>query len=335
MDGDGLIDVIDPDSDDDGLFDGTEMGKDCSNVATDATKHRCVADADLGATVTSAVMRDTDRGGASDGSEDANLNGVVDPGETDPTSAADDGQTTDSDGDGLSDALEAHLGSDPHDADSDDDGVIDGKEPNPSADMDGDGLIDVLDADSDGDGLFDGTEMGMLCDNPATDASKHVCVADSDKGATVTSPVSADTDHGSVKDGVEDKNHNGVVDPGETDPTAGHGADDTAKPGCMQDSDCGASTSGKVCDQVTGECAAGCSAKGNGCPAGEVCSTRDGTVGHCTSGGAGGSGGGGGAGGGSPTVSSGCSTGQGGEGGWAWVVVAAAMAAARRRRGAR
>jgi clumping factor A len=49
------------------------------------------------------------------------------------------------------------------DADSDDDGVLDGSEPNPGLDMDGDGLIDVLDVDSDNDGLYDGTEMGKGC----------------------------------------------------------------------------------------------------------------------------------------------------------------------------
>ncbi len=36
----------------------------------------------------------------------------------------------DSDSDGLSDALENFLGTNPNDADSDDDGVLDGLEPN-------------------------------------------------------------------------------------------------------------------------------------------------------------------------------------------------------------
>ena len=38
--------------------------------------------------------------------------------------------------------------------------MIDGQEPNPADDTDGDGLINALDADSDNDGLFDGTELG-------------------------------------------------------------------------------------------------------------------------------------------------------------------------------
>jgi hypothetical protein len=46
---------------------------------------------------------------------------------------------TDGDGDGLGDAEELDLGTDPNDADSDDDGVLDGAEPNFGADTDGDG----------------------------------------------------------------------------------------------------------------------------------------------------------------------------------------------------
>ena len=327
MDGDGLLDVLDPDSDDDGLFDGTEMGKSCSDPATSAARHLCVADADLGATVTCAVARDTDHGGASDGSEDWNLNGIVDPGETDPRvgSGADDGQSVDSDGDGLSDQLEVFLHSDPHDADTDDDGVLDGQEANPGADMDGDGLIDVLDPDSDKDGLFDGTEMGKSCADPATDAATKQCVADGDLGATQTSPVNPDTDHGSAPDGAEDANRNGVVDSGETDPTAGHGADDVPPAGCASDGGCGGPTSGKVCDVATGLCGAGCRANGgNGCPAGEVCSSTDATPGQCAVGdggdvifGAQGS----------------CATRPGGEGSW-WLIGAALALTLRRRRSA-
>ncbi len=226
-DGDGLINVLDPDSDNDGLFDGTEEGLDCSNPATDPKKHRCVADADT-ATKTDPLKKDTDGGGVSDGSEDANLNGKLDTGETDPTTGhgADDSTVVDTDKDGLSDALEKTLGSDPNDADTDDDGVTDGAEANPSDDGDGDGLNDVLDVDSDNDALYDGTEQGYDCKNPATDTKKHHCIPDADTGTTRTSSLLKDTDGGGASDGSEDSNRNGVVDAGETDPTKGHGADD-------------------------------------------------------------------------------------------------------------
>jgi len=226
-DGDGLINALDPDSDNDGLFDGTEMGLGCSNPDTDVSRHVCIADGDAGATKTSPLLADTDHGGASDGSEDFNLNGVVDPGETDPTSGhgSDDTTVVDTDHDGLSDGLEHTLRSDPNDADTDDDGVPDGAEPNPSADYDRDGLPDVLDVDSDNDGLFDGTEMGRDCSGPGTNAAAGHCRADAEPG-TVTSAVNRDTDFGGASDGNEDTNLNGKLDSGERDPTAGHGSDD-------------------------------------------------------------------------------------------------------------
>lgn len=89
-DGDGFVNALDPDSDNDALFDGTERGNDCSNPATDTSRNRCIADADAGATTTSALNPDTDNGGESDGSEDANRNGQIDAGERDPNNAADD-----------------------------------------------------------------------------------------------------------------------------------------------------------------------------------------------------------------------------------------------------
>jgi hypothetical protein len=324
MDGDGLVDVLDADSDDDGLFDGTEMGKSCGDPATSAARHMCVADGDLGATVTCAIARDTDHGGASDGSEDWNLDGTVDPGETDPHvgSGADDGQIVDSDGDGLGDKLEIFLHSAPDDADTDDDGLLDGQEANPGADMDADGLVDVLDPDSDGDGLFDGTEMGKSCGHAATNAAAQVCVADGDLGTTRTSTVDRDTDRGSAPDGAEDANRNGVVDSGETDPTAGHGSDDVPAVGCASDSACGAATSGKVCDLATGLCGEGCRASGgNGCPAGEVCSSTDATKGQCTVDDGGGV---------TLAAQGSCAARPGGEGPW-WLI-GAAIALARRRR---
>lgn len=228
-DGDGLINALDPDSDDDGLFDGTELGKDCTNKDTAIARRLCVPDADEGATVTSPINRDTDGGGVSDGSEDSDLNGAIGVGETDPTitHGADDAGVVDTDGDGLSDGTERTLGSDPADADSDDDGLLDGDESNPSADADGDGLINVLDVDSDDDGLFDGTEAGRDCKASATNVALGHCRADADP-ATRTSPVNPDTDGGGVKDGSEDFNRDGKVDAGETNPTAGHGPDDAA-----------------------------------------------------------------------------------------------------------
>ncbi len=221
-DGDGLINALDEDSDNDGLFDGTEMGVTMAPTGTDVTRGHFIADADP-TTKTSAVRRDTDNGSVSDGAEDANRNGRVDAGETDPNNPLDDVMVADTDGDGLSDALEVVLTTDPNDADTDDDGVLDGAEPNLASDTDRDGRINALDEDSDNDGLFDGTEFGVTTAPAATDISQNNFVADAD-GTTTTSGLLVDTDDGSVSDGVEDTNRNGRVDVGERDPN--NAADD-------------------------------------------------------------------------------------------------------------
>lgn len=218
-DGDGKRNALDSDSDNDGLKDGTELGLDCSNPATDVSKQQCRPDADMGATKTDPLDPDTDDGGAQDGNEDSDLDGAIDPGERNPTAGhgADDGDI-DTDGDGISDGDEDKLGTDKTDADTDDDGVRDGDEDHLTDDTDGDGVINPLDADSDGDGIFDGTETGRSCDEPDTNRARGRCIPDADRGQTVTSPIDADTDNGGISDGEEDSNHNGAIDAGEADP---------------------------------------------------------------------------------------------------------------------
>jgi clumping factor A len=139
----------------------------------------------------------------------------------------------DTDGDGLSDATEGTIGTNPDDADSDDDGVKDGDEPSFADDTDGDGTINALDPDSDDDGLYDGTELGLPCDGAGTAPGSTHCIADGDAGTTKTDPLDADTDDGGVRDGSEDVDHDGEQDATETDPTAGNGADD----GSLDDTD--------------------------------------------------------------------------------------------------
>ncbi len=172
---------------------------------------------------------------------------MIDAGETNPLwgNGADDFLVVDTDFDGLSDGEELAFGSDPNDNDSDDDGVVDGDELNPTGDADGDGLNNAADPDSDNDGIPDGTELGFGCGIPVP----LNCTEDGDDGATTTDSLNPDSDGGGVLDGVEDKNQNGVVDPGEGDPA------DPTDDVCMQNTDCVGGQAGvTVCDPTTNEC---------------------------------------------------------------------------------
>ncbi len=52
--------------------------------------------------------------------------------------------------------------------------------------------------------------------------------------------------------------------------------------GCLQDSDCGGTMSGIVCNGVTDTCEPGCRGMGgNGCPTGDTCSSMNTTIGTC------------------------------------------------------
>jgi MYXO-CTERM domain-containing protein len=131
--------------------------------------------------------------------EDLDADGVRDADESDPT-------RRDTDRGGIDDGAEVLL-DDTDPTDPTDDGGID---------SDGDGLNDLAeiawgtdpgDPDTDDDGLLDGTEIGG--DNP-------------------TDPLRPDTDGDGLTDGTEDANHNGRLDPGESDP---NDAGDPAPPG--------------------------------------------------------------------------------------------------------
>lgn len=100
----------------------------------------------------------------------------------------------DSDGDGLTDAQELELGTDPHNPDSDGDGLHDGAEVN-------DHHTDPMNPDSDGDGLNDGAEVNDHHTDPNHPDSDGDGVQDghevNDHG---TDPLASDSD----QDGVDD-----------------------------------------------------------------------------------------------------------------------------------
>lgn len=97
-DADGLIDALQPDSDGDGVLDGTELGLSTGQASgeedgfafggTDLGAGNFVADED-GSETTDPTDEDTDDDTLLDGQEDANRNGRVDDGESDPNDPKD------------------------------------------------------------------------------------------------------------------------------------------------------------------------------------------------------------------------------------------------------
>jgi hypothetical protein len=88
VDGDLLVAALDPDSDNDGIFDGTELRVISPPSGTSTASMSFIPDADR-ATYTNPVLADSDGDTVIDGNEDANHNGRVDDGESDPNNPAD------------------------------------------------------------------------------------------------------------------------------------------------------------------------------------------------------------------------------------------------------
>jgi hypothetical protein len=163
---------------------------------------------------------------------DTDGDGVADAGDNCPAVANADQSNIDGDAEGdacdadddndrVSDAAEARLGTSSSDLDSDDDGLGDGQE-----DRNGDGRKGNREThparfDTDRDGLGDGLERGVkrgVADPPGPIAGTGKRFRRDRHPRSKTSAVRADTDRGGVPDGREDKNGNGRVDKGETDP---------------------------------------------------------------------------------------------------------------------
>ncbi len=154
FDGDGSINSVDNDDDNDGVKDNNDVDSCNPNSDSDGDgipdNIETKGDGQYNAGIdTNPLSNDSDNDGIHDGVEDKNKDGIVDAGETNPLKA-------DTDGDGLSDGAE----------DINKNGVLDPGEsdplnpcdPNatgPSCDFDGDGIINSLDPDDDNDGVMD------------------------------------------------------------------------------------------------------------------------------------------------------------------------------------
>lgn len=138
-----------------------------------------------------------------------------------PTTVAE----VDSDGDGLTDAEEIDLGSDPDAADSDGDGLIDGDEIAFGSNL--------FVTDTDGDGILDGDEVLSVGTDPTASDTDGDGLGDSDEAAFGTDPFTTDSDADGLTDGEEVVRGSDPVDPASpgveatAGPTATAGAEPT------------------------------------------------------------------------------------------------------------
>ena len=275
----GETDPLKSDSDGDGLLDGIE-DKNANGIVDPGETDPLKSDSDGDGLADGWIDKNGNNKVDPGEGEDVNVNGKLDPGETDPAKSDTDGDglpdnielgftasgaplanatitdplKVDSDGDGLPDGIEDankngiyDIGSEtnPRDTDTDGDGLVDGwvdkngdgkKTRDEGEDLDLDGLVgsdetDPRKADTDGGGESDGSEVLVSGHDPLDPKDDFVDsdgdgiadkVEDKNGNGVVdpgeTDPNKADTDGDGLPDGVEDRNKNGVVDPGETDP---------------------------------------------------------------------------------------------------------------------
>jgi outer membrane protein OmpA-like peptidoglycan-associated protein len=234
-----LTDPLDPDTDEDGLYDGEEvaLGTDPTLCDTDgdglsdglergAGKREgtdvhagCLTpDADPKST-TDPLTADTDSGGVSDSDEDWNHDGAVGTWETDPNDPTDD---ADDDDDGIPDALEDACPLSKGDPlDVDEDGIPDLLEAfSGLVDSDGDGSPNFCDADDDDDNIPTSTETAIDTDG---DTTPNYLDLDSDSdGFLDEDEGTGDVDCDGLANYVDDDDFDGPC----TKPDTG-GADDT------------------------------------------------------------------------------------------------------------
>ncbi len=200
-DKDGLMNSLDIDADDDGIFDILETG----NRKLDKDKNGLLDD-----------ILDENKDGLDD--KISQGRGIT----TEADGSLDDGKPEDSNDANKSAYNSSVL-----------DGTFGSTNTEPDVDDDGDGVLNFLDVDSDGDGIFDKFEDKNFNGFPDTYETDYLNpdsdgdnipdgVEDANQNGiteiTETNPLNRDSDGDTYEDGVEDINYDGVLDLGESNP---------------------------------------------------------------------------------------------------------------------
>ena len=212
LDGDATGDACDADDDSDGVADA---GDNC-RVVVNAAQEDLNGDGEG-----DACDGDDDGDGAADGADNCASAANGDQRNIDGD-AAGDVCDTDDDNDKLTDVAERALGSSSADLDSDDDGLADGREDRNLDGKKGRRETSAARFDTDRDGLSDGLERGLrrgVADPPGPVKGTGRRFKRDRDPRSKTNPLKRDTDNGGVPDGREDKNRNGRLDKGETNPS--------------------------------------------------------------------------------------------------------------------
>ena len=188
------------DSDGDYLSDGEEVQRGTHPKLSDTDSDGLPDYSEIAVHRTDPLQKDSDKGGTIDG-EEVRVDG------TNPRTVGDD--RLDSDDDGLPNAVEEKLGTDPFARDSDGDLLLDGEE-----DANADGArseveTDPTRLDTDEDGVPDGVEVRVYGSDPLVRDSDDDGLTDGDEdtlriqGADCLDPTLADSDHDGLTDADE------------------------------------------------------------------------------------------------------------------------------------
>ena len=245
-DQDLLVDIYDPDDDNDGILDVDEAQYGTNPLSADTDQDGIIDGVEVYEYGSDPTVVDTDRDGLTDGEEIHAPDQPTGAGQPGPSPGYGTSPTdTDTDDDGLTDFEEVVTGddgyvTDPLDIDTDDDGLIDGDEyaynTRPvRGDDDGDGRDDGQDTDK--DGLLDGEEVHTYNTSPtASDTDGDLLTDYNELNQFGSDPLSQNSDDDALTDYEEVKalrtDDDGniisgeVTDPSNTD-TDGDGLSDS------------------------------------------------------------------------------------------------------------